>query len=133
MKSKIIDWEVVDKMLIAGCNGVQCAASIGVHAETLYDRCKLEKNTVFSVYAQDKRAHGDALLHAAQYEKAYQDKHPTMLIWLGKQRLNQKEDLDRNEDLQKMGEKFDEIIAQFSSEPSKRNIEESSTSNEQKS
>lgn len=90
--TKEINWEIIDNMLIAGCNGVQCAAAVGVHPETLYNRCQEEKNTVFSVYSQAKRAHGDGLLHAAQFQKAYKDKNPTMLIWLGKQRLSQKDD-----------------------------------------
>jgi hypothetical protein len=88
---KEINWETVDGMLIAGCSGPQCAAAIGVHPDTLYDRCQAEKGSLFSQYAQAKRAHGDGLLHAAQFQKAYKDKNPTMLIWLGKQRLNQKE------------------------------------------
>jgi hypothetical protein len=88
---KEINWETIDGMLIAGCNGTQCAAAIGIHPETLYNRCKDERGMGFSDYSQAKRAHGDGLLHAAQFQKAYKDKNPTMLIWLGKQRLNQKE------------------------------------------
>ena len=89
--TKDINWDQIDQMLIAGCNGIQCAAAVGVHHDTLYDRCEKDKNTSFSAYAQSKRAHGDAMLHAAQYQKAIKEKHPTMLIWLGKQRLKQKE------------------------------------------
>ncbi len=89
--TKEVNWDQIDNMLMAGCNGVQCAAAIGVSADTLYDRCQLEKNSTFSVYSQQKRAHGDGLLHAAQFQKAYKDRNPTMLIWLGKQRLDQKE------------------------------------------
>lgn len=89
--TKHIDWEKVDNMLMAGCNGVQAAAAIGVSPDTLYLRCQNEKNTVFTVYAQEKRAHGNGLLHAAQFQKAIKEKNPTMLIWLGKQRLEQKE------------------------------------------
>lgn len=89
--TKLVNWEQVDNMLIAGCNGVQVAAAIGVSPDTLYLRCQNEKNTVFTLYAQQKRAHGDGLLHAAQFKKAYKDGNPTMLIWLGKQRLDQKE------------------------------------------
>lgn len=92
--TKEINWDTIDSMLIAGCNGVQCAAAIGVHPETLYNRCQEEKNAVFSVYMQAKRAHGDGLLHAAQFQKAYKEKNATMLIWLGKQRLNQKDDTE---------------------------------------
>jgi hypothetical protein len=89
---KEINWELIDNMLISGCSGPQCAAAIGVHPDTLYDRCQADKKTLFSQYAQAKRAHGDGLLHAAQFQKAYKDKNPTMLIWLGKQRLSQKDD-----------------------------------------
>jgi hypothetical protein len=89
--TKEVNWDQIDQMLIAGCNGMQCAAAVGIHHDTLYHRCEQDKKTSFSVYSQSKRAHGDALLHAAQYQKAIKEKHPTMLIWLGKQRLNQKE------------------------------------------
>ncbi len=132
--TKEINWETIDGMLIAGCNGIQCAAAIGVHHDTLYDRCVQDNKVSFSVYSQAKRAHGDALLHAAQFHKAYKDKNPTMLIWLGKQRLKQKEDMDaKSEDMEMMDKKFDAIIAQFAASPSTLNIEESNTSSEQKS
>jgi len=91
--TKNINWDTIDQMLIAGCNGTECAAAIGVHHDTLYDRCVAEKNTSFSVYSQQKRSHGNGLIHAAQFQKAIKDRNPTMLIWLGKQRLGQKEDL----------------------------------------
>lgn len=91
---KDIDWEKVDNMLIAGANGTQVAASIGIHHDTLYDRCAQEKQVSFSSYSQEKRAKGDTLLHAAQFQKAVKEKNPTMMIWLGKQRLNQRENHD---------------------------------------
>lgn len=130
---KEINWEMIDSMLVAGCNGVQCAAAIGIHPETLYDRCKLDKATGFSEYSQAKRAHGDGLLHAAQFQKAYKDKNPTMLIWLGKQRLSQK-DNEQAGGMQlskETEEKFDEFIQCFKS--SNRKMDESSISNDTKS
>jgi hypothetical protein len=135
--TKEINWEQIDKMLIAGCNGIQCAAAVGIHHDTLYDRCVLEKNTSFSVYSQQKRAHGDGLLHAAQFQKAYKDGNPTMLIWLGKQRLHQKEDLE-NTDVKNLESKFDEQMGQVLSllsteRESDLNIEESNINNETKS
>jgi len=132
--AKNIDWDVIDNMLIAGCNGVQCAAAVGVHPETLYYRCQDEKNTVFTVYAQEKRAHGDGLLHAAQFQKAYKDKNPTMLIWLGKQRLQQKEDKD-NQDVKDLESKFDKSMDQVLGllGSSERNIDENNINTETKS
>ena len=86
-----IDWDKVDQLFMAGCNIIQTAAALGVHRDTLYKRCEEEKKTTLSAYHEEKRANGDSLILAAQYQKAIKDKHPTMLIWLGKQRLGQKE------------------------------------------
>lgn len=86
-----IDWKIVDKMLQAGCDGVQIAARIGCCPDTLYNRTQAKFNLAFSAYAAIKRANGDSLLHETQFEVATVDKDKTMLIWLGKQRLGQRE------------------------------------------
>lgn len=131
--TKEINWEQIDQMLVAGCNGIQCAAAVGVHHDTLYDRCVTDKKVSFSVYSQQKRSHGDALLHAAQFHKAYKDKNPTMLIWLGKQRLNQKEEKD-NIEVKNLEEKFDQDMNQLRSLfESERKIDDSNISNDTKS
>ena len=88
---KEIDWNVVDKLLVSGCNGVQIAAYLGIHPDTLYDRCQSDKGVVFSSYLQDKRAKGDAMIHAVQFDRAVKDKNIQMLMHLGKHRLNQKD------------------------------------------
>mgnify|MGYP003147217970 CR=1 FL=1 len=83
-----IDWDRVDKSLIAGSNGVQVAAMLGVHPETLYDKCKEEKKVFFSDYMQQKKQEGNDILLSKQFELASEgDK--MMLIWLGKNRLDQ--------------------------------------------
>ena len=106
-----IDWDKVDNLFIAGCNITQAAAAIGVHKNTLYSKCLEEKKCEISAYMDEKRSHGDSLLLGAQYHKAIKDKNPTMLIWLGKQRLQQKENLDAqiNKDIEK---KFDDKMSQ---------------------
>ena len=45
----------------------------------------------FSLYKQSKLSKGDALLRKTQAELAIESKHPGMLIWLGKNRLGQKD------------------------------------------
>jgi|HubBroStandDraft_2_1064218.scaffolds.fasta_scaffold116109_2 hypothetical protein len=87
---KQIDWDLVDEMLKKGCVGTQIAARIGIHADTLYHRCEDEKGVLFSAYAQQKREKGDALLHETQFNLAMKEDRG-MLIWLGKQRLGQKD------------------------------------------
>jgi hypothetical protein len=84
-----IDWEIVDSLIEAGCDGVHIAAYYGVHPDTLYNRCKEENKMDFSNYKAEKRAKGDIKLFKAQFLKAIEDKDNTMLIFLGKNRLGQ--------------------------------------------
>lgn len=85
-----IDWNTVDKLLEAGCNGMQVAAHLGVHEDTLYHRTVSEHGVSFSTYSANCRAKGDSLLQAKQFHLAMKgDK--TMLVWLGKNRLGQRD------------------------------------------
>ena len=86
-----IDWKIVDDLLMAGCTGTEVASYFGVHPDTLYLRCQDEKKMGFTEYRTIKKQKGDSLLRATQYKVAI-DKDKTMLIWLGKQRLGQRED-----------------------------------------
>lgn len=91
----IIDWDLVDNLLIAGCSGLEIAGHIGLHHSTLYDRCLTDKKLSFTEYSSKKYAKGDSLLRAAQFAKALgkTDKGDnTLLIWLGKTRLKQVEE-----------------------------------------
>lgn len=98
-----IDWEKADDLLMKGCNGVQVAAYFDVHPDTLYNRCVSEKGTNFSDYSQKLRQKGNTFLHQKQYEVA-QEGNTTMLVWLGKQRLDQKENKEKElpENLEKV-------------------------------
>jgi len=85
-----IDWDFVDEYLEAGCEGVEIAGLLGIHPETLYDRCQTDHNVGFSDYRAAKRAKGNALLRKVQYDIA-KEGDKAMLIWLGKNRLGQSE------------------------------------------
>lgn len=89
--NKEIDWDMVDKLLEADCEGTEIAAHIGIHPETLYKRCQKEKGIGFSEYLKEKKAKGNSLLKKVQFDAAVVDKDRGMLIWLGKQRLGQKD------------------------------------------
>lgn len=86
-----IDWDKCGKLLEAGCDGVQCAAFFGIDDNTLYNRAKEDLNISFSDFLRQNRHKGDALIHAKQFECALEDKDKAMLIWLGKQRLGQRD------------------------------------------
>jgi hypothetical protein len=91
-----IDWGEVGRLLQAGCDGVQCAAYFGIDENTLYNRSKDDNNISFSDFLRQNRMKGDALLYAKQFECALKDKDRGMLIWLGKQRLGQKEKFEND-------------------------------------
>jgi hypothetical protein len=87
-----IDMKKVDDLLIAGCTGTQVAGYFGVHPDTLYNRIVSEKGMTFTAYSAIKRQKGESILKATQFAKAIgaSDKGDNMmLIWLGKNRLDQ--------------------------------------------
>jgi hypothetical protein len=87
-KKIVINWARVDSALKAGANGVQVAAMLGISFDTLSRRTNEEKNADFAAYMREKREAGNEELLKAQYEGAIGGDRG-LLIWLGKQRLNQ--------------------------------------------
>jgi hypothetical protein len=85
-----IDWEEVDRHLEAGCSGAEVASIVGVSPDTLYRRCQTERGANFSVILQQKKAKGEAMLKVRQFSEAMKGDR-SMLIWLGKQRLGQRD------------------------------------------
>lgn len=90
-KKAIVDWDILDGLLEANADGVQAAAVLGMHPETLYKHVREEKKMDFSAYSQQKRAKGDSHLLRAQYDKALSGDN-SLLIWLGKNRLHQRDE-----------------------------------------
>ncbi len=91
-----IDWDRVDQLLEAGCLGTEIAAYFGVHPQTLYERTLARYGVTYSEYSQAKKAKGELALREVQFDKATGKSKKgdnTMLIWLGKQRLNQRESI----------------------------------------
>lgn len=83
-----IDWDLVDELLEAGCDGTEIAAYIGIHFNTLSLKCKKEKKSEFCDYKAQKRSKGNSLLKKRQFDSAIDGSIP-MQIWLGKNRLGQ--------------------------------------------
>ena len=91
-----VDWKRVDEYLQAQCKGTAIARMLGIHPETLYDACKRDHLTDFSVYSTQKKELGQELLRRTQYDKALAG-NVTMLIWLGKQYLGQADKVETRE------------------------------------
>ncbi len=88
-----IDWKKADEMLMAGCLGTEIAAYFGCAADTFYDRCYQENGVNFTSYSASKKAVGESCLRKKQYDVAMEGDR-TMLVWLGKNRLLQKDSHD---------------------------------------
>lgn len=85
-----IDWEKTNKLFEKGCLGTEVAAYWGMHEDTLYRRVKEKYKMSFTEYMQQKKSRGNSILREKQYDVALEgDK--SLLIWLGKQRLKQRE------------------------------------------
>jgi len=95
-----INWKEVESYLIAGCSGRSIASSMGFQPNTIYDRCLKDHGQTFTEYSQQFYEKGENLLRAHQFAKALgkTDKGDnTLLIWLGKVRLKQKEEVTMSE------------------------------------
>lgn len=90
---KPIDWDLVDKMLNAHCRTTEIAARFDMCKETFYERVKKEKGVNFTEYTTKGRDHGKALLRMKQFSEAMNGDRG-MLIWLGKNLLEQKDKHD---------------------------------------
>lgn len=87
---KKLDWDTIDKMLLAGCYGTSIASKFGMHPQTFYDRCIQEKGIGFTQYSAQKLEEGNDLLRQVRYSKALKGDN-TQLIWLSKVRLGEVE------------------------------------------
>lgn len=87
---KDIDWETVEKLCGLQCLETEIADFIGVSIATLYRAAKRDHGVGFDEYFAQKRGMGRVALRRAQWQAA-QKGNPALLIWLGKQHLDQKD------------------------------------------
>lgn len=93
---KTIDWKKVEKMCHAQCTEREIAATIGVDVNTLsaaIRRTFSQTFADFSEYFAAKRIVGLQSLRSKQYQLAIKGDR-TMLIWLGKQHLSQRDKME---------------------------------------
>ena len=91
---KLLDWNRVDALLRAGCHGTEVAARFDMDPKTFYRKVEEEFKITFTEYSAQKKADGDANIREIQYLRAIGEVDKgdnTMLVWLGKNRLSQKE------------------------------------------
>ncbi len=91
---KPINWDVVDKLIEAGCNCTEIAAKFRVNRDTFYNRFKKEYGCSFQDYYTDAEAVGKAEIKAMLQLKAINNSAPgnvTLLMFLARCRLGMRE------------------------------------------
>lgn len=96
-----IDYETLDDLCKIMCTGEEIASILNIDYDTLNKRLKEEKHGGFSDYYKKMSAKGKKSLRRVQYEQAL-DGNTTMMVWLGKQYLDQKDkqEVDLNAHIQ---------------------------------
>ena len=87
---KEVDYATIDKLCAIQCTGEEIASVVGVDYDTLQRKIKEDFGMTFTEYFELKRSSGKASLRRMQW-KAAEAGNKTMLIWLGKQYLGQKD------------------------------------------
>ena len=83
-----IDYKTLDSLCAIMCTGEEIASILDVDYDTINRRLKEEGHGGFTDYYKKKSSNGRASLRRTQYKVAT-DGNPTMLIWMGKQHLEQ--------------------------------------------
>ena len=97
MANKIeIDWELVDSLCEIQCTATEIASVTKISIDTYLRRSKELHNCTFAEYIKKQSEVGKASLRRMQWKKANEG-NATMLIWLGKQILGQKEPKQQEE------------------------------------
>ena len=83
--------KTLTNMVRIQCTRAECAGVLGVSEDTIDRRVKEKTGEGFAVFYKTHSAGGKASLRRAQFKAATVDRQPTMLVWLGKQLLDQKD------------------------------------------
>ena len=89
---KIIDQQEFEKLCALQCTLNEVCAWFRIDDNTLNKWCKETYGTTFSEVFKVKRGIGQVSLRRSQFQMA--EKNPTMAIWLGKQYLGQRENIE---------------------------------------
>ena len=83
-----IDWDIVKGLCEIMCTQVEICSVLGISVDTLTRACKAQHNMTCAEYIKSHQEIGKSSLRRAQFSAAMKG-NPTMLIWMGKQFLDQ--------------------------------------------
>jgi hypothetical protein len=87
---KEIDWKTLDNILQFGARLIDCSDILDLSDDVIQARIKEKFNCTFTEYRERKMSKMRMKLLQKQYDVAMKG-NVSMLIWLGKQHLNQKD------------------------------------------
>lgn len=90
-----IDYKLLDKLCQLQCTAAEIAGFMGITHDRLYAHILLDTGIPFSQYWKEKAQGGRASLRRRQWVKAVEEGNTQMLIWLGKQYLEQRDKIDQ--------------------------------------
>ena len=96
-KIKTVNWVEFDKLCQIQCTLTELAAWFKCSEDTIENIVKREKGMKFSEYYQQNRGVGKIALRRRQFQAAM-DGDRTMLVWLGKQYLEQSDKIEQRID-----------------------------------
>lgn len=105
----LVDWTQIEELTMAGCSGIEIAAHFGITPHQLYVRCADDRNQAWSYFSQIYYEKGNSLLKVQQFKQALEGDR-VMLIWLGKQRLGQKETPEHKKEIPEEIKEFVELL-----------------------
>ena len=86
-----LNLEQLKAMVRIQCTQEECAAVLGMSADTLDRRLKELEYAGFAEFYKKYSHEGLASLRRAQWKAAVEQNNPTMLVWMGKQMLGQQD------------------------------------------
>ena len=86
---KPIDYKQLEKLCAIHCTGEECASLLNCSYEHLNNKLKEAGHGGFLEFFKKHSASGKASLRRRQYKAAVEDGNVPMMIWLGKQYLDQ--------------------------------------------
>jgi hypothetical protein len=105
----------VDKLCAMQATREEIINFIGISEDTMERACKREHKCNFAVYFAQKRTPGRISLRRKQWQKAVEDGDIAMLIFLGKQYLDQSD--RRREEVSGPGGTPERIIVEYVNAP----------------
>ena len=110
-----IDFKEFDKLCSLQCTLVEIAGWFNCCEDTIENRVKEVHSVTFSEYFKQKRGKGKIALRRFQYQSAEKG-NVTMLIWLGKQWLDQRDKKDVDVNANVKTESYEDFISRLNEE-----------------